>query len=201
MASRPQVPSEGVRLPTSVQSVQIQGSILPPISTLQTKLPPGLVPSTLPPASSAVGMNMLNASSMTSKQPNNFPPSSIAASVLEFPPATDEKEAGSVLPGQIPVPRGALRSPVSSTGLGKDPMLSDPTLSIPATQQSGSQQSSDALKSPTNPLLAGRLPAPFPLAFAPGLPPVGLMMQPIPPLGFGRRGNDTTSKTFWRNTG
>ena len=182
---RLQVPMEGsVRLPTA----QIQGSTLPPISTLQTKLPPGLVPSALPPASSVATINILNASSIANKQPNTFRPSAIATSVLESPPVTEEKEANSVVPGQIPIPRGALKSPVSYTGLGKDPMLSDPTLAIPSTQLSTSMPNSDALKSPTHPLITGKLPAPFPLAFAPGLPPVGLMMQPLPPLGFGRPG-------------
>ena len=184
--TRPQVPIvDSVKL---TSQVPVQGSTLPPISTLQTKLPPGLVPSTLPLTSSATEFNMHITSSIASSQSSTTLPSPITASDLESPPVTENKDAGSVLPGQIPVPRGALISPISSSGLCKDPMLSGPNLSVPPTQQTNSQPTSNVLKSPTHPLMAGKLPTPFPLAFAPGLPPVGLVMQPIPPLGLVRPG-------------
>ena len=168
---------------------QTQGSTLPPISTLQTKLPPGLVPSTLPATSNA-GLTLHTTSSVVTKLPSTFgsSPAPTDAQVLESPPVTEDREMTNVLSGQIPVPRGALKSPVLSSGLGKDPMLSGSSLPMPGAQQSGPQTNTDTFRNPMQPLLSGRLPAPFPLAFAPGLPPVGLMMQPIPPLGFGRSG-------------
>ena len=168
-------------------SVPVQGPTLPPISTLQTKLPPGLVPSTLPTTSTAE-FTAPTASSVVNKQPLTLRPSTVTGSVLESPPVIEEKEVSGTLPGQVPVPRGALKSPISSSGLGKDPMLSGSNLSLPGAQQDVPQANTDVLKSPMQPIVTGRLPAPFPLAFAPGLPPVGLMMQPIPPLGFGRPG-------------
>ena len=173
-----------VRFPSSVP---VQGSTLPPISTLQTKLPPGLVPSTLP-ATSTAELTARTASSSVNKQPLIFRPPPVTAGILESPPVVEEKEVSGALPGQVPVPRGALKSPVSSSGLWKDPMLSGSNLSMPGAQQDVSQANSDVIKNPMQPIVTGRLPAPFPLAFAPGLPPVGLMMQPIPPLGFGRPG-------------
>ena len=180
--NQPQAPATApVRFPSSVP---VQGPTLPPISTLQTKLPPGLVPSTLATTSTAE-FTARTASSVVNKQPLTFRPSPVTAGVLESPPVVEEKEVSGTLPGQVPVPRGALKSPVSSSGLGKDPMLSGSNLSLPGAQQDVTQANTDVLKSPMQPIATGRLPAPFPLAFAPGLPPVGLMMQPIPPLGFG----------------
>ena len=166
-ASVPSVPAEQQPPVAAVTAGGPQpGLTLPPISTLQSKIPPGMVP---------------------------------GISTLESPPVTDGKEGAEIpAPGQISVPRGALRSPVS--GFDKDPMLSVP-VPVPSTADPQIQPVSTQPSPPVmshaelmrHPLaVAGRLPPPFPLAFAPGLPPVALMMQPPSPLNFPNRPKSPT---------
>ncbi len=168
-ASIPSVPAD--HQPAAIAGGSQPGLTLPPISTLQSKIPPGMVP---------------------------------GISTLESPPVSDGKEGAEIpAPGQISVPRGALRSPVSSSGFDKDPMLSVPvpvpSTADPQTQPISTQPSppsmshADMMRHPLQQLsVAGRLPPPFPLAFAPGLPPVALMMQPPSPLNFPNRPKSPT---------
>ena len=166
------------QVPTTLELPQPQLSaavprpslMLPPISSLQNKIPAETIPSTLQ-STVTFTRDPLHDSNMTS--------------VLESPPVSEDKEVGDLPPpGQIAVPRGALRSPVSSSILGKDPMLSgsnmlSPPVTTEVLMEALGQPGSPAVSRPDDTKkVANKFTPPFPLAFTPGLPPVGLMMQP-----------------------
>ncbi len=183
---RPTVPSDALRMPAARPPM---GSTLPPISTLQTKLPPGLVPSTLSMPSSSGGQQT-HISAGTAVSASTVRPPAVSPLQPAMPPVNLDKQTTAVVPGQAPGSKGLLSSPLTPAVLAKDLVPSGRSLTAVSStvQQTTPQPSTDGMRNASAaPAAVARLPAPFPLAFAPGLPPVGLMMQPLP-LGLARPG-------------